>query len=213
MERSESITKLAQAMMAAQAEMPKLELNAYNSFNQTHYTDMGEVVRTAMPILRKHGLVLMQPVTSEADRIGVETILIHAESGEYISVMATMATQPEKGKSFMQVAGSAVSYLRRYGIISALVMYSDENEQPTGGRYAAKNAATRPAATPAAGSEAAGSEPAYKFSAPEIVRACAAVWQCTDQEAAVSLFAHEKELPKTLTVKQAQAWAVKVNGK
>jgi len=204
MEKSTSITNLAKAMMAAQAEMPKLELNAYNDFTKTHYTDMGEVVRTAMPILRKHGLVLMQPVTSEGAQIGVETILIHTESGEYISVKATMETQAEKGKSFMQVAGSAVSYLRRYGIISALVMYSDENEQPAGGsRYAPKSGATRPAVT-------SPSEQAYKFSAPEIVKACAAVWKCTDQEAAVSLFAHEKELPKMLTVKQAQEWAGKV---
>lgn len=205
MERSESIVHLAQAMMAAQAAMPKLELNAYNSFNQTHYTDMGEVVRTAMPILRNHGLVLMQPVTSEDERIGVETIIIHAESGEFISVKATMATQPEKGKSFMQVAGSAVSYLRRYGIISALVMYSDENEQAAGGSRGSRG--SRPAAQPAAPQP--GGEPAYKFSAPEIVKACAATWKCSDQEAAVSLFAHEKDLPKTLTVKQAQEWAMK----
>ncbi|CAK0760101.1 hypothetical protein CCP3SC15_2590005 [Gammaproteobacteria bacterium] len=175
---------------------------------------MGEVVRSVMPILRKHGLVLMQPVTSEAGMVGVETILIHAESGEYISVKATLETQAEKGKSFMQVAGSAVSYLRRYGIISALVLYSDE-EVVSGAK-----ANTRKAAAPrseaeqktAAGTYAGnGQAGVYKFSSPEIVTVCSGVWKCTQAEAAQTLFAHEDELPaKQLTVEQAKAWAAKL---
>jgi hypothetical protein len=48
-------------------------------------------------------------------------------SGEWISSSISMPIGDEKGKSNAQVAGSIVTYLRRYSLASILGIYSDED--------------------------------------------------------------------------------------
>ena len=126
MNKSESIVKLAEALSAAQGEMPPVKFNATNPFLKNKYADLGALIETAQPIMAKHALAVSQLVYSEEDKIGVETVLMHA-SGEYISTTLSMAMVDEKGKSSAQVAGSIITYLRRYSLAAILGMYADED--------------------------------------------------------------------------------------
>ena len=126
MNKSESIVKLAEALAKAQAEMPPVKFNAVNPFLKNKYADLGAIIETAQPIMAKHALAVSQLVYSEEDKIGVETVLMHA-SGEYISTTLSMAMVDEKGKSSAQVAGSIITYLRRYSLAAILGMYADED--------------------------------------------------------------------------------------
>jgi len=126
MKNSESIVKLAEALAKAQAEMPPVKFNAVNPFLKNKYADLGAIIETAQPIMAKHALAVSQLVYSEEDKIGVETVLMHA-SGEYISTTLSMAMVDEKGKSSAQVAGSIITYLRRYSLAAILGMYADED--------------------------------------------------------------------------------------
>ena len=56
----------------------------------------------------------------------METVLTHA-SGEWISSSLSLPLADEKGKSGAQVAGSIITYLRRYTLSAVLGMYSDED--------------------------------------------------------------------------------------
>jgi len=139
MNKSESIVKLAESLAKAQAEMPPVKFNATNPFLKNKYADLGALIETAQPIMAKHALAVSQLVYSEEDKIGVETVLMHA-SGEYISTTLSMAMVDEKGKSSAQVAGSIITYLRRYSLAAILGMYADEDGDG--------NAAPRPTAAP-----------------------------------------------------------------
>ena len=118
---------LEAALVAAQAEMPGVQFDATNPFLKSRYASLGAVIRTAQPVLANHGLAIVQMVKSdELGRVGVETILIH-EGGKSISSTAFLPIIEEKGKSTSQVAGSVISYLRRYSLAAMLGMYADED--------------------------------------------------------------------------------------
>ncbi len=124
---SPTITKLATALVKAQAEMPAAKFNATNPFFKSKYADLGSVIETARPVLAKHGLAILQPVVSSGNgRIGIRTMVIH-ESGEFISSDVYIPVLDEKGKSLVQSAGSIISYLRRYSLSSTLGIYADED--------------------------------------------------------------------------------------
>ena len=126
MNKSESIVKLAEATALAQAEMPPVKFNSTNPFLKNKYADLGAIIETSQPVLAKYGLSVSQLVYSEGDQVGVETILMH-KSGEWISTKISLAPADEKGKSNAQLAGSNVTYLRRYSLAAILNMYADED--------------------------------------------------------------------------------------
>jgi hypothetical protein len=126
MNKSESIANLAASLSAAQAEMPAVPMNAVNPFLKNKYADLGAVIQTARPILAKHGLSVSQMVGGNDNRVSVTTILMHS-SGEWLENTVDMQVGDEKGKSAAQVAGSIITYLRRYSLAAALGMYADED--------------------------------------------------------------------------------------
>ena len=123
---SESIANLAAALCKAQAAMKAAPMNATNPFLKNRYADLGSIIETGRKPLADNGLSYSQLAIGDAHTIGVETILMH-DSGEWISSIITLDTSDEKGKSSAQVAGSIISYLRRYSLASILGIYADED--------------------------------------------------------------------------------------
>ena len=126
MNKSESIKELAGALAKAQAELPAAQFDAVNPFLKNKYASLGAIIETSRPVLAKNGLSVSQLVITESDQVGVTTVLMHA-SGEWLESTATLATGEERGKSSAQVAGSIITYLRRYSLASVLGMYADED--------------------------------------------------------------------------------------
>jgi len=126
MNKSESIKNLAEALSKAQTEMPTVKFNAKNPFLKNRYADLGAIISTSKPILAKHGLSVSQLTGNNGDCVGVETVLMH-ESGEWLESSMYLPVGVEKGKSQAQVAGSIITYLRRYSLSAILGMYSDED--------------------------------------------------------------------------------------
>jgi len=126
MNKSETIKELAAALASAQAEMPAAKMTAENPFLKSKYADLGSVIEAARPVLGKHGLAFTQLVSSNESGLSVETVLMH-KGGEWISETVTLSTGEERGKSAAQVAGSVITYLRRYSLAAILGMYADED--------------------------------------------------------------------------------------
>lgn len=139
MKKSETIVKLAGAMSKAQAEMPAVKMNAVNPFLKNKYADLGAVIETSRPVLARHGLAVVQTPVSDGDKIGVTTIITH-ESGEWMEDTIMLDIGEEKGKSRAQVAGSVITYLRRYSLSAILGMYADEDTDASAPKPTAKPA-------------------------------------------------------------------------
>jgi hypothetical protein len=71
------------------------------------------------PILSENGLVLLQPL----DDTKLTTIIYDVESGESISGSVAIPTVADPQK-----LGSAISYLRRYSLVSTLAIEGDEDD-------------------------------------------------------------------------------------
>ena len=142
MNKSDSITNLAVALAKVQEVMPAAALNATNPFLKNKYADLGSVIETAKPVIAAHGISVAQFPVGESGSIGVETIVMH-ESGEWISNTLSLEVTDEKGKSAAQVAGSIISYLRRYSYAAALGMYAGDDDD---GSHPSKQAPKKAAA-------------------------------------------------------------------
>jgi hypothetical protein len=144
MNKSESIKNISEALVSAQAEMPAVKFNKVNPFLKNKYADLGAIIETAQPVLAKHGLAVSQLCTTEGESIGVETMLMH-KSGEWISSRMDIPLGEERGKSTAQVAGSIVTYIRRYALASILGMYADEDGDGNGNEPAKPQPKRKPA--------------------------------------------------------------------
>ncbi|MFQ5410505.1 MAG: ERF family protein [Anaerolineales bacterium] len=126
MEQSESIANLAAALSKAQAEMPPALMNKTNPFLKNRFADLGSVIDASRDVLSQNGLSMAQFPTSGTGSIGLTTMLMH-ESGEWLRETIVLALGSEKGKSDAQLAGSTITYLRRYAWSAVLGMYADED--------------------------------------------------------------------------------------
>ena len=126
MNKSETIVNLAVALAKAQGEFHAVKFDSVNPFLKNHFASLGALIEATKPILAKHGLSVTQIPFSEGDLVGVETILLHV-SGEWVGGTMTLPAGEERGKSNAQVAGSIITYIRRYSYASILGLYADED--------------------------------------------------------------------------------------
>ena len=113
MKQSESINKLAMALVKAQAEMGGAVKDAKNPFFKSNYADLTSVIKAIKEPFANNGLAFIQfPINAEKS-VGVTTRIIH-ESGEWLEQDYLLPLV----KSDPQSAGSALTYARRYALVS-----------------------------------------------------------------------------------------------
>lgn len=149
MKTSEQINELAAALATVQGLMEPAKMNAVNPFLKNKYADLGSVIESVKDLLSEHGLSYVQmPATPPVElhpAIALTTRLMHT-SGQWLEDTFVMAIPlDEKGKSVMQIAGSAISYARRYALSAMLGIVADEDNDGNGnldnvrGRNVTKN--------------------------------------------------------------------------
>lgn len=116
---------LAQALVAAQAEMKAVEPDAVNPHYKTKFVSLDNLIAKTRPVLNKHGLAIVQlPATNDHGLPVLRTILIHGPTGDRI-----MADSPLiLGRNDMQGLGAAITYARRYAWAAALGIASEEDD-------------------------------------------------------------------------------------
>lgn len=101
------------ALAAAQMEMGKAVKDTKNEHFRSKYADLASVMDACMGALNKHGICVMQPTGEDETGRFVRTILAHT-TGETVECRVPLIV----GKNDMQGYGSAVTYARRYGLMS-----------------------------------------------------------------------------------------------
>ena len=111
MKQSESITELAIALCAAQADMGGAVKDSANPFFKSKYADLGSVVKAIKEPFAAHGLSYTQFPCSSDGAVGVTTRLMH-NSGQWLESSFTLPMV----KADPQAAGAAITYARRYAL-------------------------------------------------------------------------------------------------
>jgi hypothetical protein len=119
--KSESISKLAKALLTFHDKVGKIEKDANNPFFKSKYASLSNILDAIRTPLSSAGLTFSQfPSGSH----GLCSILIHAESGEYMQADYTM--KPVKDDP--QGIGSVITYQKRYALAAILGLNIDDDD-------------------------------------------------------------------------------------
>lgn len=143
MNSSDKIDALAKALIGAQREMKVADKSAVNPHFKSKYAPLPEVIEVAK-VLLAHGIAFVQPTFDPAEqgRVGIETIIIHAESGQWISGALVLTPQQNNPQGI----GSAITYGRRFGLASLVGIVAEEDDD---GEAASSAEKPRKSAAPA----------------------------------------------------------------
>lgn len=134
--------ELAKALLGFQSESLDIKKSADNPFFKSKYAPLDEIIPAIREAMKKHGLAYIQ-VPQGSDE--VETTIVHAESGQWIS--GTIKMTPKDASP--QGHGSAITYARRYALVSMLGL-NTEGDDDGNASSATNKAAQRPVAPQAA---------------------------------------------------------------
>jgi hypothetical protein len=124
MKTSDSISKIAPALLAAQKAITFASKDATNPHFNNKYADLPAVIDAVKGPLNEAGIFFIQsPSPSDDGKLHLTTRLIH-ESGEWIEDTAVTPLQ----KSDPQGVGSAITYMRRYSLAAITGLYQDDDD-------------------------------------------------------------------------------------
>jgi len=134
MKNSSEIKAISQALLKAQIAIDFVKKDAKNPFYNSKYATLPNVIEAVKEPLNSAGIVFLQPVMGDV----VETILIHAESGEWVSGEVKIVNAKPNDP---QAQGSAITYARRQGLLAILSVPTEDDD--------ANSAIERPTTPPA----------------------------------------------------------------
>lgn len=88
-----------------------------------NYADLADLVKLTRPVLARHGLVALTPVHAHDDALACTVIILH-ESGERLDC----GPFPFPEGNTAQATGSMVTYHRRYSLLAALGMATEDDD-------------------------------------------------------------------------------------
>ena len=122
MEKSETITSLAKALIDFQGRVAKISKDAKNPFFKSNYASLSNIQDAISKPLAESGLAYSQMPSGVN---GLSTILVHAESGEYLMESFIM---PVSKPNDPQAVGSAITYAKRYALAGVLGLNIDDDD-------------------------------------------------------------------------------------
>lgn len=140
-ERSENLSDLLGALSKFQGKIENAKKDKVGFNNRYKYADLNQYIEISKDLLAENGLSILQipggieiiEVTNESNqkqflpKQKLTTWLGH-ESGQFISGTMEMIVEKTKSNSWGQSTGSAISYMRRYGISAILSMSQEDDD-------------------------------------------------------------------------------------
>jgi hypothetical protein len=122
--RSETIEKIAPALIAFQSELPAIAKDKDNPYFKSKYADLATISEAIKSPLAANKLAYTQHFEQqESQTVCVTTVLLH-ESGEWLANSCKLPVN----KADAQGYGSAITYARRYGLSALLGLVSEDDE-------------------------------------------------------------------------------------
>lgn len=145
MNTSESILKIAPALLEAQRSLQAALKTSTNPHFNSRFADLTSVIEVAQPALNDHGIVFLQPLSFNENRVCITTVLLH-ESGEWLSDTLEVPLV----KMDAQAVGSATTYGKRYSLQAFLGIRSEDDDGQSASDPVAQKAEIKkfPAPTP-----------------------------------------------------------------
>lgn len=127
--RSSDIGELAKALAAAQGEYEKAAKDSVNPHFKSSYADLASVTNACRPALTKHGIAVVQRLSSKQASVTVSTMLVHS-SGQWISDELTVPVTKADAQGFV----AACTYARRASLaaMTGIAPEDDDGNEASG---------------------------------------------------------------------------------
>ena len=106
-------------LFALQQEIGAISKDANNPFYKSKYFDINSLIKQLQPLLKKHKLLLLQPI--EEDMVYSKILCIEGTGGVISGLKLPELNDPQK-------LGSAITYYRRYTLQSLLALQSEDDD-------------------------------------------------------------------------------------
>lgn len=118
---------LAQKLLGVQERIGAVTKSSSNPHFRSKYADLNEVLDVAKEALNGQGIFITQsPGANEFGKY-LETSLVNADDGQQISGRVFFSGAEEN----MQKIGAAITYARRFGLVSLLALESEDDDGET----------------------------------------------------------------------------------
>lgn len=129
---------LAKKISNVQTAVGSLKKGANNPFYSSKYIDINGVLEALHPILQKEGLTVVQPLTHVEGQPAIKTVVMDTDSEATIESVTVMPliNDPQK-------AGGAITYFRRYSLISLFSLGAEDDDANAASGLTAKKSASK----------------------------------------------------------------------
>ena len=110
---------LSQKLFNLQQEIGAISKDANNPFYKSKYFDINSLIKQLQPLLKKHKLLLTQPVLG--DSVETKITCIDSEQSVISNLQLPQITDPQK-------LGSCITYFRRYTLASLLGLQAEDDD-------------------------------------------------------------------------------------
>ena len=121
------------ALIKAKANFKPIHKSKINPHFKSKYAGLDAILDAITTALTDVGVLLIQPTSIIEDKVILNTILIHAESGEQIESNLLIPTQSDPQK-----LGSALTYYRRFSLCALLAIAPDEDDDGNTAHHSSK---------------------------------------------------------------------------
>jgi len=115
---------IAAALVKAQAEYGPALKSSQNPHYKSKYADLASCVEAVVGALNKHGIAFMQRVLPCDSGVAVETVFIHTSGETLSSGVLHVPVQKNDAQGY----GSALTYARRYSLMSACGIAPEDDD-------------------------------------------------------------------------------------
>jgi hypothetical protein len=110
---------LNQKLFNLQQEIGAISKDANNPFYKSKYFDINSLIKQLQPLLKKHKLLLTQPVLG--DSVETKITCIDTEQSVISNLQLPQISDPQK-------LGSCITYFRRYTLASLLGLQAEDDD-------------------------------------------------------------------------------------
>lgn len=116
---------LTTQLLEAQKKIKSVKKDAANPFFKSKYASLESVIEAVKDVLNECGIVCLQPHGEDEFGMHVKTLLVHAETGETLEGKTKIVCAKQNDP---QALGSAITYARRYGLQSFMLLPAEDDD-------------------------------------------------------------------------------------
>jgi len=115
-------------ILKIQSEIGVLSKTETNPFFKSKYMDINGLLAQLVPLLNKHGITVLQPLTNVDGKPAIKTYVYSIDKERNFEKIISEEVMPLPDLQDPQKMGSAITYYRRYALQSLFLLQAEDDD-------------------------------------------------------------------------------------